>query len=565
MKVSSERPPGRAAETCAFFATAVLALALPCFLYDLNLPDEPRVAHSGYEMLRSGDFLVPALNGEPFLQTPPCFYWVLALWFGIVGTEPEGVARLVPVGCGVGTLVVTYLLARRYAGRSAGLLSAAVLASTFHFWDISHRVTVDMTLTLVTSLAFFWLALLILEERTQWWWGIALGVFAGGAFLVKGVAGLVFLFLAATVTFLRHRELWTSSRALALVASVVAAGGVLLPWIVALYVRDPAYPSKILFEHVWQRAVEGWAHNPSNWQFFHRMLLHAMPWTILLPFVLYAAGRRAWSRSSGADERTARFLELILFFFLLPLAALLISSGKRNVYLLPVMPAVAMLVGTWLARLLDALWTERVARICVWLCALAVPVGLVASLAAAHGRSSGLLLLALLAHFYWLGQWWRRRRRDKRLPPAVAAPERRGSEGELSSTVYTALLLICLCVASWGSLYHVMRNARYTAAPLGRQVTQLANEGYEIVGCGLWEREVAAVAWYLRRPFRHVADGGTLSTFLARRAGLESRERMLALLVGVGEYEALGAELSDWKEVFRTSLRRRKVVVLVRR
>ncbi len=558
--------------TCAFFATAILALALPCFLYDLNLPDEPRVAHTSFEMLRTGDFVLPAVNGEAFLQTPPLFYWLPALWFDLAGTAPEGAARVVPVCCGVGTLLVTYLLARRYAGWAAGLLSAAVLLAMFHFWDIGHRVTVDMCLTLFTNMAFFCLALLVLEARSRWWWGPLFGIFAGGAFLVKGVVGPVFLSLTVIAVFLRHRDLWTRSRAVALAAAVLAAAVVLLPWIAALYARDPAYPSELVLEHVWRRATGDAQHDPSNWQFLHRMLLHLMPWTVLLPFVLYGEGRRVWARSRAArasetDERRGRFVELLLFFFLLSLAVLLISRSKRDVYLLPALPAVAMLTGTWLARQLETVWLGRVARAGIWILAALVPVGLIATLMTTAGKSSGLLVLGLVAHFYWLVRWYRserRRRRESDVDRALNEPETAPARGELSSTVYTALPLVILCVASWGSFYHVMRNPRYTAAPLGREVAALASRGHEITGYRLWEREIAAVAWYLRHPFRHVTEGEKLTSLLAPGATADSRDRRLALVVEASELEALAANLSGWKEVVRSFLRRRELVVLVR-
>ena len=555
----------RLVESCGLFATAALALALPCFLYDLNLPDEPRVAHTSFEMLRTGDFVLPTVNGDSFLDTPPCFYWLLALWYWLVGTEPDGVARLLPVACGVGTLLVTYLLTRRHAGRRAGLLSVAILASTFHFWDISHRVTVDMALTLFTNAALFCLAAILLESRIRLWWGPLFGVFAAMTFLTKGVVGPGILSLVLVAMLVRHRDLWTRARFVALVSSVAAAVVVLLPWIGALYLRDPSYPSAMAFEHVWQRAVGGVAHNPSNWQFSHRMLLHLMPWTIVLPFVLYGQGRRAWKRSGADDRDTARFIEFLLLAFLLPLVVLLISRGKRNLYLLPVVPAVAMLTGIWLERQLDARLPGRLVAALVWICGLGGAAGLVATLLVAPANRSGLVLAALIVHFYWSVRWLRRRRREKR--DSISQIPR-----EVSTSVHAASLLIVLCVAAWGSFYHVRRNPRYTAAPLGLRVAALERQNYEIAGYRLFQREYAAVAWYLRHPFLHLEEPEGLRALVEKGKAIRAEEGAgrLALMVEAGELEGLSDVIAGWNnmisgwKVYPVKLRRREVVVLVR-
>ncbi len=566
------RHTGRSAErveTCGLFATAVLAFALPCFLYDLNLPDEPRVAHTSFEMLRTADFVVPAVNGEAFLHTPPCFYWLLALWFWLVGTEPDGVARLLPVACASGTLIVVFLLTRRRAGRRAALLSVAVLASMFQFWDIGHRVTVDMALTLFTTAALLCLVVILLEPRFSPGWAPLLGLLGALAFLAKGVVGPGILSLVLVAMLVRHRDLWTRARITAIVIAAVTAVLALLPWLAALHLRDPSYPSLLEIEHVWERAVDGLAHDPSNWQFLHRMLLHLMPWTIILPLVFHGQARQAWGRSRTDDRDAARFTEFLFLSFLLPLIVLLISRGKRNLYLLPALPAVAMLAGVWLERHLDARLPERLVAALVWTCGLGGAAGLVATLLVAPAHASGLVFVTLIVNLFWSVRWLRRRRREKRqdssesepasVPPTLPdgpAPAR----GALDASICTALVLIILCVAAWGSFYHVLRNPRYTAAPLGLRVAALENQGYEIIGLRLFEREAAAVAWYLRHPFpnREEPDRRVVEE------GSSERPLRLALLVEAGDLEALGPALSGWKEVCRERLRRREIVVMAR-
>ena len=109
----------------ALFWTVVLSgLLVPSFLYDLRLPDEPRVAHTGLEMVRTGDIVLPTVNGSPFLQTPPLHYWVLAAWFSLTGFLTDGLARVPSVLFSFGSVWLTALLGRRSpnSGRSSSRL-----------------------------------------------------------------------------------------------------------------------------------------------------------------------------------------------------------------------------------------------------------------------------------------------------------------------------------------------------------------------------------------------------------------------------------------------------------
>ncbi len=541
-------------------ATIALALFLPALLYDLNLPDEPRVAHMAHEMARTGEWTLGRVNGELFLHTPPLAYWAIAGVEKVVGHGPERALRVVSVAAAIGTILVTFALVARYASLLAGLVSACVLASTFQFADVAHRLTVDMTLTLFTHAALAGLMVLRLESHPRWWWGLALGAAGAGAFLTKGIVGPAFLgvFFAALVAL--DYRVWWSRRALVLAIAAATAVALSVPWLLALHRLDPAYPKAVLFGHVIERAVGAAHHNPSNWQFTHRFLLHVMPWTPIALFAIGSTLRGAWGRRRAPRDQAPRpdaratLATLAALFATLSFLLLLVSRGKRNLYFLPAVPALATCSALWIDRHLDARWMRRALGVVLAGSVLAGVVGAVLTFFTEAGRDSWLVPLALIAIFYWPLRSWRSRRR--RPHATVERPE---------GFVVASLLALVLAVAAWGSAYHILRNDRYTATPFGREVVKrVATAGGGVVGFQLYEREQAAVAWALGETFPHTDVESELATWLADETVANAAARVI--VADAEAYSSLRTGvLSDWRIDLEAKLRRRRILILVHR
>jgi len=425
----------------ALFWTIVLSgLLVPSFLYDLRIPDEPRVAHTGLEMLRTGDIVLPTVNGSPFLQTPPLHYWVLAAWFSLAGFLTDGLARVPSVLFSFGSVWLTARLARRLMGlpgSPSSFLAAAILASTFGFWDAGHRVVVDAALTFFLTFAFYHLAIALVEGKLLARHGLCVGVGAGCAFLAKGPVGLVLLAPVALYGLVRIGKQKRKGLPVFVASALLAFFVIAVPWAVALYLRNPTYLEELLFSHVGRRFFGGAHHNPTNFTFLHRSLLKLLPWAAFLPFVLVYHVRivrsrvlcRAWGRSPASEFS---FNEFLLTWFLFPVLLLLVSRSKRELYLLPVFPAVALLTSLWLEGIVDRVASGRVLLQLLWILVVVVPVG-------------GTLVRAI------------------------------------------------------GSRDDSVRDMGVALASLGRN-------GNVIVGYRLWEREAAAIAWYLRHPFDNIED-----------------------------------------------------------
>lgn len=356
---------------------AGLGLLVPSFLCDLQIPDEPRVAHTSLEMIRTGDLVVPRVNHQDFLQTPPLHCWVLGFWLRIAGVEPDGLARMPSVAASVGTLLLTILLARRHAGDRAAFLSGALLATMIGFWDTGHRVIVDTSLTFFTTLCLVQLVRIELDGDLSLRRGALLGVAAGLTFLAKGLVGPVLVGIVALIMVLRRPALRRPEAIRSAVAACAAFLLVAAPWVIALALRDTGFPTELLFAHVKRRALEGSDHNPSNFTFIHRTLLMLLPAAALIPFLLAAAIRGR--RGGTPTPPTSRGLNgLLLAWIAVPVILFLVSRSKRNLYLLPIFPAVAVILGAWLDGVLERFRHRprlpRVFETAAWSLLVIVPV-----------------------------------------------------------------------------------------------------------------------------------------------------------------------------------------------
>ncbi|MBE7462051.1 MAG: glycosyltransferase family 39 protein [Planctomycetes bacterium] len=209
------RPPWSAARRIAL---GVLLLGFYCSLSayrlsDLPLvdPDEPRYAAAGRTMAEGGDWLIPEFNGQPRVNKPPLFYWLVALSARAFGPADEVTARLPSLFMGALMLFLTVYLGTRIYGDATGYLAGLILATTPLCWAISRTCVIDETFATLLCAA---IACLMLGLTGRWPWRpntsvLAAGVLAGLAFLAKGTATLiVFCVPLLFVLFFRFRSFY---------------------------------------------------------------------------------------------------------------------------------------------------------------------------------------------------------------------------------------------------------------------------------------------------------------------------------------------------------------------
>ncbi len=367
---------------------AVLSLA---FIFDHGLwtPDEPRDAEIGREI---GMSAVPRLNQEPFLEKPPLYFWTVGASYSIFGVSPWA-SRVPSILFGWGTLLFTFLLARRMFGQEAPLYSVLILGTMVMFLDITHKCTVDNALVFFTTGTVYWL---YKAEGKLWRYLVAYG-FALGAFMSKGMAGLALIAPAFLVFLLWTKQYREILRAQPWFAVLIVGAGA-AAWLACLTpeLRDVFIVDNHLGRFTGKNYSGG--HVRPVWYYLTASLYAFSPWTLaLIPAV-------AWALKPD-DAVDKRFL---LSWLGVGFLVLTIASTKREIYMLPLLPGAAILIGGWFQRVTQRpKWANGLlfvfagllvlGHLTVWTLALAVQnwVGLGVSIA-----------VAAVASFLVIGRVW---------------------------------------------------------------------------------------------------------------------------------------------------------------
>ena len=164
-------------------------------------PDEPRVLGTCAEMARTHDFVVPHLNGKPFLEKPPLYYAVAALSGQTFGVERDMPYRFASLLFAVLTIITTYLMVSRREGTIPGITAGGILASSWVFFMLSRWIQVDMALVFGVTLAMY--AYLRLMDSHKARDSIILGIAVGIAFMAKGFVGPAIIAAAVITDIIR--------------------------------------------------------------------------------------------------------------------------------------------------------------------------------------------------------------------------------------------------------------------------------------------------------------------------------------------------------------------------
>ncbi|MBI2435767.1 MAG: phospholipid carrier-dependent glycosyltransferase [Candidatus Hydrogenedentes bacterium] len=162
--------------------------------YGLWPPDEPRYAEVAREMMQSGDYLVPRVNGRLYQEKPPLMFWLVSLASLPTGDVTETTARIPAVLSALGVVLLTYLLARAMYGNTTAFIVGLVLCTTQRFWWEGRVLQLDMLLTFFMTGAMFSLWQWHTQRQPRHLVTLYLCI-AGGA-LTKGPPALIFPVLA---------------------------------------------------------------------------------------------------------------------------------------------------------------------------------------------------------------------------------------------------------------------------------------------------------------------------------------------------------------------------------
>jgi len=299
--------------------------------------DETRYAAVAWEMWARGDFLVPYLNGVPYSDKPPLFFWLIHAGWWVFGVS-EWWMRLVTPLLTLLLLASSASLARRLwpDDRQTAHLAPWVLFSCVFLTGFFPWVQMDVLLTLCALQAVLGFVHSATGVRSGW---LRAGLAIGFGVLAKGPVILLHVLPVALLA-----PLWMGERRetpwwgwyLGVSASVVTGALIALAWALpAAASGGAAYRAAILWGQTADRIVTSFAHAHPVWWYLPWLVILFAPWS-LLPW-LWSALRRAGRRPDVGLRLCATWL--VAVFVLLSLV-----SGKQVKYLLPMLPAFALLV-----------------------------------------------------------------------------------------------------------------------------------------------------------------------------------------------------------------------------
>jgi 4-amino-4-deoxy-L-arabinose transferase-like glycosyltransferase len=351
---------------------------------DAWAPDEPRYLHvaEGVRAMEHGarDLVLLQLNGEPYTQKPPLYFWLAALAGAPAGRVGETAARLPSALSGIGVVALTLLLGSRLFGGRIGLLGGLLLLTVFEFAQIGRRIQLDMLLTLFETgaLLLFWRVDRGLGPRALQVAG--LHALLGLAVLTKGPVGFLVPVLVMVGYLAWERRPRDLLGVVPLWALPLSLGPGLLWVAAATALAPPGFAEEAVGTNVLGRFFAGTSHARPPWYFLYQFPIDFLPWTLLWPAVYWAGRRVLAGDPAAADSGERRAWRFLLAWVGITLAFFSISAGKRGLYMLPAFPAAALLVAAALVQLLAG--RASIPR------PIAIAFGVLATLLAAVGAAA---------------------------------------------------------------------------------------------------------------------------------------------------------------------------------
>ena len=308
-------------------------------------PDEGRYAEIPREMVATGDWVTPRLDGLKYFEKPALQYWATAALYTVVGLSNWS-SRLWTVGLGFACLPLIYGWLARLYDRRAAIAAVAILAMSPYFGIIGHLDLLDASFTFwmcATVLAFTLAQMAPLRSAQERGWMLACWTVAALAVMTKGI--VVFVLAGGTLIAysLAERDLrpW---RRMHVTLGVPLFLAIAAPWFIVVSLRNADFASFFFVHEHFERFLTKEAQRVEPWWYFLALLVvGALPW--LIPLARASLG--AWRDSSLNTH--FKPLKFLLLFSAITLVFFSVSSSKLATYILPMFPTLAAFTGVAVA------------------------------------------------------------------------------------------------------------------------------------------------------------------------------------------------------------------------
>ncbi|MBI3478596.1 MAG: glycosyltransferase family 39 protein [Acidobacteria bacterium] len=338
--------------------TDVLLLVAFCgflFFYGLGAfgllgADEPRYAQVAREMLDRHDWITPTLQGKPWLEKPVLYYWQAIISYSIFGVS-DCAARM-PAAFDTALMIAAiFFFLRRFrpGSETDGALITAACAGIIGF---ARGASTDMPLSAMFAIALLgWFAWYEGRKRNGlivFYFFLALATLAKGPVAIFFAGAILFIFIAI-------KRDWKAILGSLWVPGILIFLAVASPWYAAVQSRNPEFFRVFILEHNLGRFGQDlYHHRQPFWFYLPVLLLALMPWTLWL--ILAVAERlrvtmSATERKLSLATHAGSWQLFLLIWLLLPVLFFSASQSKLPGYILPAIPAGALLVTEYLRNL----------------------------------------------------------------------------------------------------------------------------------------------------------------------------------------------------------------------
>jgi 4-amino-4-deoxy-L-arabinose transferase-like glycosyltransferase len=356
---------GHYANSRALAFQLVVVLGVCAFLFFFGLgafglvgADEPRYAQIAREMFTRHDWIVPTLNGSPWMEKPVLLYWKVMNSYRILGVY-DWAARVPSAFHATGLVLAVFFFMRRFR-RGSELDAALITASCFAVIGFGRGASTDMLLSAPFCVAM--LAWWAWHQTGRKLWLAAFYALLAVGTLAKGpvAAALAVLIVGAYALCRRDskiflRSLWWPGFLLFF--------AIALPWYVALQIKVPQFFRFFFYEQNLQRfGTNLYRHSQPFWYYLPVFLLSVFPWVVFTVCAIVEAVKRAIARlgpqrsSESSNDMTEDWLPIFLLLWMaIPIIFFSISRSKLPGYILPAIPAAALLTANYLHSRPDAI------------------------------------------------------------------------------------------------------------------------------------------------------------------------------------------------------------------
>ncbi|MDR1057238.1 MAG: glycosyltransferase family 39 protein [Coxiellaceae bacterium] len=313
--------------------------------YPLAAPDGARYAEIPREMVATGDYITPRLNGIKYFEKPPLFYWLQATSIKIFGVN-EFAVSLVNALMAFGSVLWIYSISRKLYGRKTAWLSSFIFATSSLVFVLTRIVTLDMSLTffLTGSLGSFLLATQLPPgtKRTLNLW--TMYILAACAVMTKGLVGIVFLGTIVMVWLTVYGE-WHNLKTYHIFSGSFIFLLIALPWHILVQLKNPEFFRFYFFEQHFLRYFTEYADRTQKWWFLPITTLAGLyPWTIFLPQAIIYNFPKHWHELRQSQTTIFLFLWIVIIYIFYTF-----SNSKLIPYILPMFTPTAILLGNFFA------------------------------------------------------------------------------------------------------------------------------------------------------------------------------------------------------------------------